>query len=667
MRIEQVRSQRAKESRGRFDAPHGRCAGTRSSAVRRRSRRCAIAVVLVIAASGGTAAAKSAPSGSILFNSQVNTAVPAGGMIGGQPAVDTFPQNLQDEPSIALDPATGALIAGGNDAIDEPLCSGAGTTLSPGSCAFAAGVGISGVYRSSDGGRSWTQPSFIESPTGVGTCQGRAIHTLPGYCEQNLGTFGDPSLTVGPAMDSNGRFSWSNGSIVYYGNLAFPSSVAFPNITAPPVVAVSRSMDDGLHWAAPVLASSTANPVDFNDKDYVWADANPSSPHFGTVYSAWTLFKGKPGIPEPIVFSRSTDGGKTWSHAMALSSSADSKAGEARQDSFIRTGPDGTVYVFWRGTLNPPSQQLVAISHDGGASFQKPIPVVAVNPPSEEPSEEPGSSFRHDAYPSVDVNQANGAIYLTWANQDEASATTVIDFSESKDGGKTWSAPITVGGRAGMVNAFFPSVAASPDGHHVFVAWAAQTWEPPGTAPGAGVVSQFAAYNLRTDGAWSGGHMPSTASGDPDGSSWPDPLNPQFLGDYATAVSNDSTAWFVWTDTRNEAPCSGVDAFRAETAPEPNPDLQCAPTGGRSFGKLRHLRGSGGLLGGSSRERGAADVRLARRRAVLPRDRNLTVAPPRDARGRPAPGTYAPRSSSTRSGHHRAHVGRRDQPGRTAN
>ena len=559
--------------------------------MQRGSRRCIIAVAVVLAVSGGTAAAQSGPPGSVLFNSQVNTAVPAGGMIGGQPAVDAFPQNAQSEPSVALDPATGALIAGGNDAIDEPLCSGAGTSSSPGSCAFAAGVGVSGMYRSSDGGMSWTQPSFTESPAGAGSCQGHTIHTLPGYCDQKLESFGDPALTVGPAMGNNGRFSWSNGSVVYYGNLAFPSSVAFPRITAPPVLAVSRSMDDGAHWAAPVVASSTTNPVDFNDKDWVSADANPSSPFFGNVYASWTLFKGKPGIPEPIVFSRSTDGGKTWSHAMALTASADNNAVGFRQDSFIRTGPDGSIYVFWMGTLKKHFEQLVAISHDGGASFGKPVPVAAVNPPSKEP----GSSFRHDAYPSVDVNRVSGAIYLTWANQDEASATTLIEFTESNDGGKTWSAPITVGGRAGMVNAFFPSVAASPDGHHVFVAWAAQTWKPPGTAPGAGVVSQFAAYNLRTDGAWSGGHVLSTASGDPDGSSWPQPLQPQFLGDYATAVSNNSTAWFVWTDTRNAAPCAAVDAFRSGTAPQPNPDLQCSPSGGGSFGNSDIFAGAVGF------------------------------------------------------------------------
>jgi hypothetical protein len=512
-------------------------------------------------------------------------------MIGGQAAVDAFPQNLQDEPSIALDPVTGALIAGGNDGIDEPLCSGAGTSSSPGSCDFEAGVGFSGIYSSADGGMSWTQPSFTESPPGVGSCRGRTIRTLPGYCAQKLETVGDPSLAVGPAMGSDGRFSWSNGSVVYYGNLAISSSVAFPNLTANPVLAVSRSTDDGTHWAAPVVASSTTNPVDFNDKDYVWADANPSSPFFGNVYASWTLFKGKPGIAEPIVFARSTDGGKTWSRAMPLSSSADNQVVGFRQDSFIRTGPDGTVYVFWLGTLEKHPEQLVAISHDGGASFGEPIPVAPVN----KPGKRPGSTFRHDSNAAAEVNQATGAVYLTWANQDESSATTQIVFTESNDGGKTWSAPIAVGGRANVENAFFPSVAASPNGSHVFVAWAGQTWKQPGTTPGAGVVSQSAAYNLRTDGAWSGGQLLSTASGDPDGSSWPFPINRQFLGDYATAVSNDSEAWFVWTDMRSGTPCAAVDAFRNGTAPQPNPDLQCPPSGGQSFGNSDIFAGAVGF------------------------------------------------------------------------
>jgi len=538
-----------------------------------------VGAALVIGQSTTVAAA--GPPGTVLFNSLVNTAVPAGGTINGQPAVDTFSRNKQNEPSIATDPVTGALIAGSNDEIDEPLCSGAGTAASPGSCPFGANVGISGAYFSADGGTSWTQPSFTESASGVGSCQGRLIHTLPRYCEANLESFGDPALTVGPAMGSDGRFSRSNGSVVYYGNLAFPIGGAVP------VVAVSRSIDDGAHWEAPVVASSTTNPVDFNDKDYVWADDNPNSPFFGTVYASWTLFQGAGRFgrsntfsPEPIVVARSTDGGKTWSTATRLSQSANNGAVGGRQGSLIRTGPDGTVYVLWEGAIFRHSEQLVAISHDGGVTFGRPIPVATV---SDIPSPLPGSSFRDDSFPSADVNQITGAIYVTWANEEGSPATALIKFTESDDGGLIWSPPMTVGGLIGGVNAFFPSVAASPDGHHVFVAWPAQTWKAPGTAPGAGVVRQFAAYNLISDGLPSGGHLLSTASGDPDGSST-NSLGAQFLGDYATAIASNSTAWFVWTDTRNEAPCTAVDAFRSGTGSKPNPDLECPSSGGRSFG-----------------------------------------------------------------------------------
>ena len=128
--------------------------------------------------------------------------------------VDNFPQNKQNEPGIARDPQTGALIAGSNDEIDEPLCGTSATGT--GACPFAPNVGTSGVYFSLDRGVHWTQPSFTESASGVGSCEGRVIHTLPGYCEQNLESLGDPNLAVGPARGSDGRFSLANGSVVYY-------------------------------------------------------------------------------------------------------------------------------------------------------------------------------------------------------------------------------------------------------------------------------------------------------------------------------------------------------------------------------------------------------------------------------------------------------------------
>ncbi len=526
-----------------------------------------------------------ASSGGLLFNSQVNMTAPP------PPAgkIDNFPQNKRNEPSIARDPRNGTLIAGANDEIDEPLCTGVGTAASPGSCRFAPNVGVSGVYFSVDGGVTWTQPAFTEGPKGVGTCQGRVIHTLPGYCEQSLESFGDPWLAVGPARGSDGTFSFLNGSIVFYGNLAFPDGAAVP------VLAISRSTTDGATWLAPVVASTSDNPVDFNDKDSVWADANPNSRFFGNVYASWTLFVGAGKFgksntfePEPIVFSRSADGGQTWSHPIHLSDAANNGAVGGRQGSTIRTGPDGTVYVFWEGAIFHHSEQLVAVSHDGGDHFGRPMPVAEV---SDLPSPLPGSSWRTDSFPSAEVNQANGDLYVVWADFDISSSTALIKFTQSQDGGVTWSVPIVIGGRKGQFNAFSPGVAASPDGKHIFVGWPVQTWAAPGTEPGPGVVTQFAAFTVRTNdpavnfhsGTFGTASLLSSASGDPDGSST-NSLRAQFLGDYATAVASNDTGWFVWTDTRNEVFCAAVDAFRAGLGPKPNPDLQCPPIDHKLFG-----------------------------------------------------------------------------------
>jgi hypothetical protein len=536
------------------------------------------AALAAIAAAGALLpATASAQGGTVLFNSQVNVTAPP--PPAGQ--VDNFPKNKQNEPAIALDPKTGVLIAGAGDEIDEPLCRT--TSTGTGSCPFAPNVGISGVYFSRNGGRSWTQPAFTESATGIGSCHGRVIHTLPGYCEQNLESFADSNLAVGPAL-RNGKFSFDNGSVVYYANLALAASGA-----GVPSISISRSVDDGASWKPPVTVSTSSdNPVDFNDKINVWADANPKSPFFGNAYASWTLFIGAGRFgksntfePEPIVFARSTDGGQTWSHIMRLSQSSNNGAVGGRQGSLIRSGPDGTVYVIWEGAIDHHSEQLVAVSHDGGDTFGRPMPVAAVN---DIPSPLGGSSFRDDSFPSADVNQQSGALYVVWANEEGTPPTALIKFTESGDGGLSWSAPRTVGGAAGAFNAFFPSVAASPDGTHVFVAWPAQTWKANGTPPGPGVVSQFAAFQVRSHGVWGGAHLLSTAFGDPDGSST-NSLRAQFLGDYATAVADNSTGWFVWTDTRNEAACAAVDAFRAGTAPKPNPDTACPPSAsGQLFG-----------------------------------------------------------------------------------
>lgn len=54
---------------------------------------------------------------------------------------------------------------------------------------------------------------------------------------------------------------------------------------------VSRSIDDGAGWADPVIATSTSQAGKFVDHEWVAVDnKNPGSPHFGRVYLNWAVF-----------------------------------------------------------------------------------------------------------------------------------------------------------------------------------------------------------------------------------------------------------------------------------------------------------------------------------------------------------------------------------------
>jgi len=350
----------------------------------------------------------------------------------------------------------------------------------------------------------------------------------------------------------------------YYANLASYASGAAKGNQAPEVIAVSQSDDNGATWNDPVIAAS-AHGYTFNDKNSIWADKNPSSPYFGRVYIGWTQFRGIPGCSAPIMFAYSADGGATWSGPNQITAAHNCGRG-GRQGSAIRTGPDGAVYLQWEDTDKSGSIQAVAVSHDGGATFSKSATIANV---TDLAAAIPGSNFRTDSFASVAVDQASGAVYVSWA--DAATGTGKIVVYKSTDGAASWTNVYTSAGNEGY--RFYQGLDVAPNGR-VDLAYQALTATDTSTF-GTGD-AQIAAYYVSGKDHGTTWSQPAQVSAFSDpAASAQNNLQLQFWGDYNTLVSTDSTAWFIYTDARNGAGCPAVDKYQAGTATKPAPEDVC--------------------------------------------------------------------------------------------
>jgi hypothetical protein len=343
-----------------------------------------------------------------------------------KPAGDSDNQTTQSEVSLAV--FGDNIVVGWND---SSICCVDGATR------------FSGYGTSNDGGITFTDRGVIPAPTGIDL-------------------FGDPSVVA----DSEGNF--------YYASLGARGTLSG--------LGVAKSTDGGQTF--PVIRRADVNPTNavFQDKEYLAVDASATSPFRGNLYIAWGSFGT---INVDIDFARSTDGGLTWSSAIAINS-----GGVLRQANGAVPAVDraGRIYVVWedfRPGLPTGSAIFINRSDDGGVTFGSDRKVADVSPigSSENCGEETrptlNGSIRVTEFPTIAVDASGGPhdgnVYVAW--NDNRSGNPDILFARSTDGGVTWSTPVRVNDDATTTDQFMPAMTVDASGV-IYIGWYDRRLDP---------------------------------------------------------------------------------------------------------------------------------------------------------------------------------------------
>ena len=264
-----------------------------------------------------------------------------------------------------------------------------------------AGSVMNDYYFSKDGGKSWKSKS-IYSPWGVN---------------------GDPCMII----DTLGRY--------YYFHL---SNVKGEALLGGMVCQRSKKLKGKFKMKSHTLMNGK-----YHDKE--WVALNPQNNH---LYMTWTQFDAYDSDdPEDfsyIVFSKSSDGGETWSAPLQIATvPGDCQDNDETAEGAVPAiGPNGEIYVAWSRN----DSIWFNYSLDDGQTWLKKEQFIATQPLGWV-IDIPGL-YRCNGLPITACDRSKsayqGTVYVNWADQRNGQHNTDVWLKKSKDGGKNWSDPIKV-------------------------------------------------------------------------------------------------------------------------------------------------------------------------------------------------------------------------------
>jgi hypothetical protein len=237
---------------------------------------------------------------------------------------------------------------------------------------------------------------------------------------------------------------------------------------------ISYSDDLGRTWVKgnggePLEPSNNASAKQLGhveDKQWVAVNHIVGNRFEDHVYAAWAVFNGNGGgIKVRLAISR--DRGQTFDKAVTITPPSQVTAGAT----YVYPEIDAAGNLYVAVVSFPPngtaSTIFVARSTDDGRTFEPFVPIAPVTIPPGEVY--PNTRFRSGIAENFAASPTYaGHLYLTYEDWDSRLGQADVKFTQSTDGGATWTTPVVVNDNVdapgGPTDQFQPSVAAGPGG-----------------------------------------------------------------------------------------------------------------------------------------------------------------------------------------------------------
>lgn len=276
-----------------------------------------------------------------------------------------------------------------------------------------------GAYVSTNGGANWSGKNAIKT-------QQNAI----------ISTVGNPAVTI----DKDGTF------IVTY--IAPTNNINGSGLKT----GVSYSTNNGLYWSPTVYVPGVVAA----DKCTITSDNSPLSPYYGRSYIVYSEQSG-------IHFSYTTNHGAAWSNIKKISP----PASNSRVGASIAVNSSGTIFVSWPYMPSTPQSVGLAISTDGGQTWDSTDSAFPVYPVPYD-FRFSLNSVKLNGLPVIAVDNSGGPrdgwLYVASSEKSDANSPALdncdIVIHRSTDNGQTWSEKFLVNESfSGILKyQFFPAI-----------------------------------------------------------------------------------------------------------------------------------------------------------------------------------------------------------------